>query len=84
VWEGIHWTNWTFETTFEEHHWHVCLYLHDKSTAVEHSINFGHHIQLQNTSILAKNTRCMDRITREAIDHPNNINREDGFYVCKL
>jgi hypothetical protein len=56
------------------------------SAVAEHSINLGHHIQLHNTSILAKKSRCMDRIIREAIRielHPNNINREDGFSLSK-
>jgi hypothetical protein len=37
---------------------------------------------MHNTSILAKNSRYMDRIIREAIQielRANNINREDGF-----
>jgi hypothetical protein len=34
----------------------------------EHSINLGHRIHLQNTSILAKQSRWMDRIIREAVE----------------
>jgi hypothetical protein len=53
-----------------------------KSSVAEHNINTGHHVQLQNTSILSKKLRQMDCITREGTEiklHPNNINREDGF-----
>jgi hypothetical protein len=52
----------------------------------EHSIHWDHHIQLQNTSILAKKSRYMGQIIREATEiecHPNNINREDGFSLSK-
>jgi hypothetical protein len=52
-----------------------------KSAVAEHSINLDH----QNTSILAKKSRCMDRIIRKAIEielHPN-INREDGFSLSR-
>jgi hypothetical protein len=41
---------------------------------------------MHNTSILAKNSRYMDRIIREAIQielHANNINREDGFSLSR-
>jgi hypothetical protein len=40
----------------------------DKSALVEHNINMGHHIQLYNNNILAKISRCMDQITREAVE----------------
>jgi hypothetical protein len=52
------------------------------STLAKHSINLVHRIQLHDTSTLAKKTRYMDRIIREAIEtelYFNNINREDGF-----
>jgi hypothetical protein len=42
------------ETRVKEHHWHVCLYHPEMSAVAEHSINLGHCIQLQNTSILAR------------------------------
>jgi hypothetical protein len=53
---------------------------------VEHSISLGHQIQLQNTSFLAKKSRWMDRVIREATEiklHPNNLNREDGFSLSR-
>jgi hypothetical protein len=62
------------------------VYHPEKSGVAEHSINLGHCIQLQDTSILAKKLRCMDRIIREAIEiklHPNNMNREDGFSLSR-
>jgi hypothetical protein len=52
----------------------------------EHSINLGHRIQLQNTTILSTKPRYMDCIIKEAIEielHPNNMRREDGFCLSK-
>jgi hypothetical protein len=46
----------------------------------------GHQIQLQNARILAKKSRRMDRIIREATEiklHPDNMNREDGFSLSQ-
>jgi hypothetical protein len=59
----------------------------------ENSINLGHRIQLQNTSILAKKSRWMDWVIREAIEielHPDNMNGgrwllpESGMLICDL
>lgn len=52
----------------------------------ERSTNLGYHIQLQDTSILAKISRCMDWIIRVALEielHSNNMKREDGFSLRK-
>jgi hypothetical protein len=46
----------------------------------------GHHIQLQDTTILSTKPRDWDRIIREAIEielHPNNMNKDDGFCLSK-
>jgi hypothetical protein len=43
-----------------------------------------HQMKLQNTIILTKKTRQMDQILREAIEnvlHPDNMNREDSFFL---
>jgi hypothetical protein len=48
-------------------------------------INLGYHMQLHKTSILAKNSRCMDQTITEAIKielHPN-ISRENGFSMSR-
>jgi hypothetical protein len=58
----------------------ICTIL--RSLVAEHSINLGHQIQLQNTSILAKQSRWMNWVIREVIKielHPDNMNREDDF-----
>jgi hypothetical protein len=52
----------------------------------EHSINLGHYIQCQYTSILFTKYSHVDYIIREAIEiklHPNNINTEDGLCLSK-
>jgi hypothetical protein len=70
----------------KEHQQHIRLEHLDKSAKAEHSIDYGHRIQSQNSSILATKTRYMDRIVKEVIEielHPYNINSEGGFYLSK-
>jgi hypothetical protein len=65
---------------------HMTLEHPDKSAVAERSIDQGHRIQFHHSSILAMNTRYMDRIVREAIEielHPYNINREGDFCLSK-
>jgi hypothetical protein len=79
-------TGHSIETRVKEHHQHICLYHLEKSVVAEYSINLGHLIQLQNSSILAKKSRWMDWVIREATEvefHPNNMNREDGFSLSQ-
>jgi hypothetical protein len=48
----------------------------------ERTINWGHWIQLEDSSILAKKTRQVDWILREIIEvrlHANNMNRDSGI-----
>jgi hypothetical protein len=66
-----------------KHHHHIWPYHLEKLATTEFSIYLlGHCILLNNTSILAKKSRCMDKIIRRDIKielHPNNTNREKGF-----
>jgi hypothetical protein len=76
----------SIETRVKEHQRHIRLAHPEKSAVAEHSINLGHRIELPNTGILEK-SRYMDRIISDAIEielHPNNINREDGFFIRDL
>jgi hypothetical protein len=60
----------------------INIYHPDKSAIAKHITNQGHHIQLQDTGILAKKSRCMDQTISEAMEinlHPNNMTREDNF-----
>jgi hypothetical protein len=73
------------KTRVKEHHRHIHFYHPEKHAAAEHSINLGHCIQVYTTSILAKKSRHMNRIIREAKEielHPS-INREDGFSLSR-
>jgi hypothetical protein len=79
-------TGHSVNTRVKEHQRHIRLEHPGKSSVAEQSINLGHHIQLQNTTILSTKPRYWDRIIREAIEiqlHPNNMNREDGFCLSK-
>jgi hypothetical protein len=75
-------TGHSVETKVKEHHHHTQLYHLEKPAMDEHITNPGHHILLNDTSILAKKSGCMDRIIREVTEiilHANNMNRQDGF-----
>jgi hypothetical protein len=52
----------------------------------EHNISLGYYIVLHATSILAKKSRSVDTIVREATEtevQPNNMNREDGLALSR-
>jgi hypothetical protein len=65
----------------EEHHRHKRLHHPDKSAMAEHSINWGHQIQFNDTSVIAKKPGLMERITGKPTEielRPDNMNREKG------
>jgi hypothetical protein len=52
----------------------------------EHGTNLGHWILLNDTNILAKKSRHMERIIRKATEiqlYPNIINREDDLSLSR-
>jgi hypothetical protein len=55
----------------------------DKSAVVEHSINLGHCIQFHDTSILVKKPRHMEHKATDTELCPDNMNREEGFYLSR-
>jgi hypothetical protein len=60
--------------------------IRDKGNVAKHSINPGHCIQLQNTTILSTKPRYINKMNREATKielHPKNINREDGLCLSQ-
>lgn len=64
------------------HHHHVRLCHLKKSAVAELNINLGHHIQLNDMSILAKKFRHMGRIIREVVEiefQPDNMTEVMGF-----
>jgi len=79
-------TEHSIEIRIKEQYQHIRLCHPDKSTMVKCGINLSHHIQFQDTSILAMRSGCMEHIIREAIEielHPDNMNREEGFSLIK-
>jgi hypothetical protein len=58
-------TGHSIEIRVKEYHCHIQLYHLGKLAVVKHSINMGDWILLNDTSILAKQYRCMYRIVRE-------------------
>jgi hypothetical protein len=48
----------------------------------DHNIDLDHHMLLNNTSILAKKSRCRIQLITEVIEikqYPTNMNREYGL-----
>jgi hypothetical protein len=80
-------TGHSIKTRVNEYQYHICLEHPNKSAMAKHSINLGHRIQLQNTTILSTKSRYMDQMIRESIEielHPSNMNREDGLHQSWL
>jgi hypothetical protein len=75
-------TGHAIETRVKVHQCHIQLEHSDKSAMAKYSINLGHCIELQNTTILSTKSRYMDWMIREAIEielHPNNITGRMAF-----
>jgi hypothetical protein len=50
------------------------------------TINLLHYIQFYDISIMAKNSRCVECIIREAAEielYPDKMNREEGFSLSR-
>jgi hypothetical protein len=54
-------------TKIKEHSHYICLYHLQITVVAEHCLNCGNHIQLQDTSTLARRSGCVEQITRGAI-----------------
>jgi hypothetical protein len=79
-------TGHSIKTRVKEHQRHTRLQHPDKSTVAKHSINLGHRIQLQDTTILSTKYRYMDWMIKDATEielHLNNMNREDGLHLSR-
>lgn len=58
-----------------------------QSALAEHTLQTGHTINFDETKVLAKTQHGKSRYIREAIEiekHPENINRDDTFYLSKF
>jgi hypothetical protein len=63
---------------------HIQLYQPETLAIAEHSIDLGCQILLDNTSVLAKKSWCMDHIIKDAIElHPNHINWKECFFLTR-
>jgi hypothetical protein len=75
------------ETRMKGHHSYIQLYHPHKLAMDEQSINLGHCIHFHDTSILAKksgHTECIIRELTENEFHHDNINKKEGFSLCRL
>jgi hypothetical protein len=66
-----------------------CIHLEhpDRSALAEHIINLGHHIQLQDTTILCTESIYIEWMIRETTEtdlHLNSMNREGGLHLSQL
>jgi hypothetical protein len=60
--------------------------LPNKLAVAEHSIDEGHHMNSEDTILLARMAGCVDHLVKEAIEiwlHPDNFNRHTGFTVSQ-
>jgi hypothetical protein len=74
------------ETSVKEHQRHIRLEYPHKSDMADHSINRGHRVQLQNTTILSNKSRYMDWMVKDAIEielQASIMNREDGLCLSR-
>jgi hypothetical protein len=52
----------------------------------EHSTESGHQIKFRDTEVLARISGVMEELVKLAMEiklHADNINREEGFKLCK-
>jgi hypothetical protein len=76
----------SIEATCKEHMRHIHLDQPEKSAVAEHSINTGHQIDFNNTSVLDRASGYMDCLVKEAIQirlNHKNFNRDNGFTLSQ-
>jgi uncharacterized FlaG/YvyC family protein len=70
----------------KEHERYLRLDQPEKSTIAEHAIKENHHIDFNNTKILARTHGYTQRLVRKALEilkHPYNVNRDSGYNLSK-
>lgn len=76
----------TIKQRKQEHQRHLRLLQPERSALAEHSIREDHKIRFDEVEVLARPRGYYNQVRREAVEiiqHPNNLNREDGFRLSR-
>jgi hypothetical protein len=91
AWTSACWCGWRSCLTkgrkvMKVHKHHIHREHPSESAVARHSLRLGHHILLQDTTVLSTKSTDMAWMIREATEtelHPNNMNREDVLHLSQ-